>query len=144
MTDILIRELTKADLSNGFLETLSSLKKLSMTSSDAESIFENISTLPNQEIFVCVIDSKIVGTATLLTEQKFIHNGSKVGHIEDVSIHNEFQKSDIGTKLIQFLIKHAQQHGCYKVVLNCLDEIMPFYEKIGFSSHLNGMRYDLS
>ena len=43
MTDILIRELTKADLSNGFLETLSSLKKLSMTSSDAESIFENIS-----------------------------------------------------------------------------------------------------
>jgi glucosamine-phosphate N-acetyltransferase len=144
MTDILIRKSTKVDLSNGLLETLSSLKKISMANNDAELIFENILNLPNQEIFVCVIDSKIVGTATLLIEQKLIHNGSKVGHIEDVSIHEEFQKLGIGTKLIQFLINHAQQNGCYKVVLSCLDEIMPFYQKIGFSAHLKGMRYDLS
>ena len=40
-------------------------------------------------IFVCKIDNVIIGTAKLLIEQKFIHNLSKYGRIEDVIVNFE-------------------------------------------------------
>lgn len=144
MTDILVRELQENDLSNGFLQILNSLNVSLPSLSETQLIFEKIKSLQNHHVFVCVKNSKIVGTATLLIEQKFIHNGRKVAHIEDVVVHIDFQKHGVGTALIEFLLDYSKQSGCYKVVLSCLNETKPFYEKIGFTSHLEGMRYDFS
>jgi len=77
-----------------------------------------------------------------LIEPKFIHQGGKVGHIEDVVISKEFQGSGIGEKLINFVLDYSKKNDCYKTILDCSDDVKPFYEKIGFKKHSNSMRFD--
>mgnify|MGYP006153335641 CR=1 FL=1 len=145
MTDIIIRELDYCDLSNGFLESLDSLKTAStLTDSQRLEIFKKIQNSSSQIIYVILKDSKVIGSATLLIEQKFIHDGKCVGHIEDVVIKKEFQKTNFGTLLIKDVLKRSESEGCYKTVLNCLEKISPFYIKLGFVPHLTGMRYNHS
>ncbi|HIH46327.1 MAG TPA: GNAT family N-acetyltransferase, partial [Candidatus Nitrosotenuis sp.] len=129
--------------SNGFLESLDALKKTSnMDRKRAFSILEKISQNPNHVIFVAVYNDKVVGATTLLIEQKFIHDGGKVGHIEDVAISKEFQSIGIGVMIIKEVLEYAKNQGCYKTILDCDEQVKPFYEKIGFSRHSNGMRFN--
>ena len=74
----------------------------------------------------------IVGSATLLIEQKIIHDLGRVAHIEDVIIHNGYRGNKLGKMLIDTCTEHAKQQQCYKVILNCSTENIPFYEKCGF------------
>ena len=87
-------------------------------------------------------NGKIVGSATLLIEQKFIHNGGHVGHIEDVVVSKEFEGRGIGIKLVTSLLEKADTMNCYKTILDCKDELIPFYERIGFKQESNQMRYN--
>ena len=87
-------------------------------------------------------NGKIVGSTTLLIEQKFIHNGGCVGHIEDVVVSKEFEGRGIGIKLVTSLLEIANTRNCYKTILNCNDELIPFYERIGFKQESNQMRYN--
>lgn len=138
-----IRRLQEKDLFNGFLESLDSLRKASDLSPEkAKMVFRKMRSTPDHVIYVAVYDSKIIGAATIFVEQKFIHKGGKVGHIEDVVVSKEHQGKGIGLKLIRALIQHAKNKGCYKTVLDCTDEIMPFYKKLGFKHFSNSMRID--
>lgn len=143
MTEIKIRKLQKKDLFNGFLHSLDSLRNASnMSPRKAQAIFDKISGNPNEMIYVAVMDSKIIGAASIIIEQKFIHNGGKVGHIEDVVVAKEFQGKGIGQKIVYSLLNHAQKQGCYKTILDCTDDLIPFYKKLGFKLHSNSMRFD--
>ena len=143
MTDVTIRKLQKKDLFNGFLDSLDSLRKASdLNPKMAEKIFNKISENPNQVIYVAVKDSKVIGSTTIVIEQKFIHMGGKVGHIEDVVVAKEFQGKGVGQKIVKLLLEYAQKRGCYKTILDCSDELIPFYERIGFKRYSNSMRFD--
>ena len=80
----------------------------------------------------------------MLIEQKFIHQGGLVGHIEDVVVRKECEGTGIGKKLILSLLEYAKRKKCYKTILDCNDDVKPFYEKIGFRYESNCMRYDHS
>ena len=143
MTDVTIRKLEEKDLFRGFLTSLDSLKKASDLNEDkAKDVFNKIKSNPNHIVFVVILDDKVVGSTTLLIEPKFIHQGGKVGHIEDVVIAKEVQGSGIGEKLINFILDYAKKNDCYKTILDCSDDVKPFYEKIGFKKHSNCMRFD--
>ncbi len=143
MTDVTIRKLEEKDLFRGFLTSLDSLKKASdLNENKAKDVFNKIKSNPNHLVFVVILDDKVVGSTTLLIEPKFIHQGGKVGHIEDVVIAKEFQGSGIGEKLINFVLEYAKKNDCYKTILDCSDDVKPFYEKIGFKKHSNSMRFD--
>jgi glucosamine-phosphate N-acetyltransferase len=143
MTSIKIRKLQRRDLYNGFLLSLDSLRKSShIKPRKANAIFVKISKNPHQIIYVAIENSKIIGSASILIEQKFIHNGGKVGHIEDVVIRKEFQGKGQGQKIVRALLDYAEKQGCYKTILDCTDNLMQFYENIGFKRHSNSMRYD--
>lgn len=143
MTEIKIRKLQKKDIANGFLHSLDSLRKASdLSPKKAQAVFDKISSDPNEAIYVAVIDSKVVGAASIIIEQKFIHGGGKAGHIEDVVVAKEFQGRGIGQKVVRALLEHAQKHGCYKTILDCSDDLIPFYEKLGFKKYSNAMRFD--
>jgi len=71
------------------------------------------------------------GTATLLYETKISHGCKKVGHIEDVVVLPNQRKLGIAHKLVQGLLTKASD-TCYKVILDCKEELLPFYEKSGF------------
>lgn len=143
MADVTFRKLEESDIMGGFLESLDSLRKASDLSEEkAKEIFNKIKSNPNHVVFVAVLDSKVIGSTTLLIEPKFIHKGGKVGHIEDVVIAKEYQGTGIGEKLINFVLDHAKQNQCYKTILDCTDDLKQFYEKIGFKKHSNCMRFD--
>ena len=143
MSNITIRKLQKEDLWNGFLQTLDSLRQASnIDKKTAEKIFDKINSNPDHIVAVAVIEEKIVGSTTLLIETKFIHNGGKVGHIEDVVVDKEYQKKGIGEKIIIYLLRYAKDQGCYKTILDCTDEVKPFYEKLGFKHNANALRFD--
>lgn len=76
----------------------------------------------------------LIGCGTIILEPKFIHELSSVAHIEDVSIDRHFQMLGYGRVLIEYLQNIAKREKCYKIILNCSDKNIPFYERCGFNS----------
>ena len=143
MSEIIIREIEEDDLEKGFLETLDFLRNASdLDKNKANEILKKIKQNPNHIIHVAIDDNKIVASTTLLIEQKFIHDGGLVGHIEDVVVRKEYEGKGIGIKLVMSMLECAKEKNCYKTILDCKDDIKQFYERIGFKRESNGMRYD--
>ena len=143
MSDVKIRDISESDIENGFLESLDYLRNASnLDRESATNILKNVIANPDHIIQVAEIDGKIVGSTTLLIEQKFIHNAGRVGHIEDVVVSKEFEGRGIGIKLVTSLLEIANTRNCYKTILDCNDELIPFYERIGFKQESNQMRYN--
>jgi len=143
MPEIIIREIEEDDLEKGFLETLDFLRNASnLDKNKANEILKKIKQNPNHIIHVAMDNKKIVGSTTLLIEQKFIHDGGLVGHIEDVVVRKDYEGKGIGIKLVTSLLERAKEKNCYKTILDCKDDVKQFYERIGFKHESNGMRYD--
>ena len=143
MSEIIIREIEEEDLDKGFLEVLDNLRKTSdLDGHKAKEVLEKIKQNPNHRIHVAVDGNKVVGTTTLFIEQKFIHRGGLVGHIEDVVVRKDYEGTGIGIKLVRSLLEYAKMRRCYKTILDCNDNVKPFYEKIGFKYESNCMRYN--
>jgi glucosamine-phosphate N-acetyltransferase len=85
------------------------------------------------------VSRTIIGSVTIFIETKIIHNFGKVAHVEDVIVDNTYHGKGLGKMLVQKCIDYAQKHDCYKIILNCSDENIPFYEKCGFSKKENEM-----
>ena len=129
-----IQELRKEDYFHGFLELLEQL-----TIVDAKSIsFDDFSRRFNDINSVVYVihdpndPKKIIGTASLVFEKKFIRKLSTVAHIEDVVVDKAFRGKGLGILLIKKLVEVSKNHGCYKVILDCSEKNEAFYEKIGF------------
>lgn len=86
-------------------------------------------------IIAVIIDTSmnnlVVGSASLFMEQKFIHNLGKAGHIEDVVVRNSHRGQKLGKFLIDYLCQNGLKKGCYKIILDCEEEKVGFYEKCG-------------
>lgn len=96
--------------------------------------FKNfVTNLSNKHIIIVIEDNnKIIGTGSLLIENKIIHNMGLVGHIEDIVIHNNYRKQGLGKKLIDELINISIQSNCYKIILDCNEKNVNFYQNSGF------------
>jgi len=145
MPEIIIREIEEDDLEKGFLETLDFLRNTGdLDKNKANEILKKIKQNPNHIIHVAIDNKKIVGSTTLLIEQKYILDGGLVGHIEDVVVRKDYEGKGIGIKLVMSMLEHAKEKNCYKTILDCKDDVKQFYERIGFKRESNGMRYDHS
>ena len=143
MNNVLIREIQESDLEKGFLNCLDNLRIASdLENNIAKNILRQILDDSNHIIHIAELDGKIVGSTTLLIEQKFIHKGGLVGHIEDVVVSKGFERKEIGRKIVESLLDVAKDRGCYKTILDCKDDVKEFYEKIGFKHESNCMRFD--
>lgn len=131
-----IRILEKSDFSKGFLDLLSQLTSTGNVTKEAfEKAFDNLS--PQKTVFV--IEDKdekgntiIIGSISIIMEQKFIHSCRCVAHIEDVVIHKNFRKKGLGKALIDHGVKFAEQNNAYKCILDCSKKNIGFYNKCGF------------
>jgi glucosamine-phosphate N-acetyltransferase len=146
--NFIIREIQQADLEKGFFQTLSNLSVLGRIRYDighAKKILKEIKSYPLYKIFVAVKndETEIIGSITLLIEQKFIHDGGKSGHIEDVVTRREYEGIGVGSALVAAALAFAKEKNCYKVILDCSEKNVPFYEKIGFRRNEISMRYDI-
>src|SRR5581483_8719029 len=141
-----VREMSEADLKKGFFETLGNLAEIGMIKNDQETakrILQQVMSSPFYKIFVAAkTDGEIIGSNTLLIEQKFIHNGGKVGHIEDVVTKSGYEGMGVGRALVAKALAFAAEMKCYKVILDCSEENVQFYRKMGFKEHGLSMRHD--
>jgi len=128
-----IRLLHKNDFYKNYINLLSQLSTIdNITYQNFLNVYNSLNN--NHKIYVVEINDVIIASATLLIENKFIHNCGKVGHIEDVVVDKNYRKNGIGKKIVQFLIDEAQNLNCYKVILNCSEYNKLFYQKIGFTN----------
>jgi glucosamine-phosphate N-acetyltransferase len=141
---MVIRSLKRGDFEQGFQETLENLRPIGdVPIEKLVSILHEIDRNPNQFVFVAIADGNLIGSITLLIEQKFIRQGGLVGHIEDVVTRKGHEGKGVGKALITTAVAKAKRCGCYKVILDCTEENVSFYEKLGFKRHEIEMRLDL-
>lgn len=134
-TTVEIRELLPKDLAenSGYYETLSALTAAPYIPLDKGlKILQNYSQ-SGKTVFVAVNPVHgIVSTVTLMVEAKFIHGGDPVAHIEDVATRKEWEQKGLATKLMIAALNEAVRQGCYKAILDCSAENVPFYKKLDY------------
>eukprot|EP01025_Chloroclados_australasicus_P017078 TRINITY_DN18701_c0_g1_i1.p1 TRINITY_DN18701_c0_g1~~TRINITY_DN18701_c0_g1_i1.p1 ORF type:complete len:164 (+),score=23.55 TRINITY_DN18701_c0_g1_i1:71-562(+) len=132
---LILRDLEEADFDKGFLDVLKQLTTVGAISKEQfKKQFQFISNSPDYRIAVIEDQTKtrIAGTAALIVERKFIHECGMVGHIEDVVVLTDYRGKKLGQKLVVALAETSKELGCYKVILDCAEDNVMFYEKCGF------------
>jgi len=74
----------------------------------------------------------IIASGTILIEPKFIRGGKSVGHIEDIVVKNTYRGRHISCDILYLLKNVAREKQCYKVILNCNEQVKRVYEISGF------------
>ncbi|CAD2218696.1 glucosamine-phosphate N-acetyltransferase [Angomonas deanei] len=139
---VTIRECVPEDWESvrGLLATLTECPP--MSAEEVGEIFK-IRSASNIVTVVAVSSDAIVGTASLVVEQKLIRGGKCVGHIEDVVTSPSHQGKGVGRALIEHLVTLSSEKNCYKIILDCDDKNIGFYKKFGFNVCENHMRKNL-
>ena len=127
------RNLQKNDFNLGYLDLLSQLTEVNKNNISFEKFSNFINKLDeNHKIIIIINNNKIIATGTLLIENKIIHSISKVGHIEDIVVDSNSKGLGIGKQIVNYLTNLAKENNCYKVILNCNDNNIGFYQKCGY------------
>lgn len=127
-----IRALCYDDYDKNYYGLINQLFKLPKIDVSKEEFIKIVDQMISQDAHTYVIvdsNEKIVATGKIIIEQK--SHGSKMGIIEDVVVDKENRGSGAGKKIIGKLIEMGERKKCYKVVLNCNDNNVGFYEKCG-------------
>lgn len=121
------------------------MSHLSVVEDIEHSLFvKNVETVANMGvILLCMVktddetDIQIAGSATAIIEPKIIRAGKSVCHIEDVVVHPIWRGRHIASTLLQLLSNYAEHRNCYKVLLDCKEDLIPFYKKQGFAPNVH-------
>jgi len=115
-----------------YLSLLGELTEVSYLSN--KSFFKNIEQINNMgKIIIGIVEDTIVCSGTILIEPKIIRGGKSAAHIEDIVVLKKWRNKGIAKELIDTLRNIANENDCYKIILDCSDTLVPFYEKKGFS-----------
>ena len=130
-SQLIFRKLEESDYNKNYLQLLSQLTEVGHITSKK---FSNILDKIQSQIWVFEDKqlNKIVASASILLEQKFIHEGGIVAHLEDVVVDKEYRGNQLGKKLIELIVEKARESGAYKIIADCKPELLSFYSKNGF------------
>ena len=128
---LIFRQLQDSDYNKNYLGLLSQLTEIGEITQDA---FTDILSKIQSQIWVFedTTSNKIVASASILFEQKIIHGGGIVAHLEDVVVDESYRGIRLGQKLIANMIDKARENGAYKIIADCKMELLSFYSKNGF------------
>ena len=89
----------------------------------------------NIHIWVIEINNELIASGTILYETKLIHNISLYAHIEDIIVSSKYRKNGYGLILLNELVDICKKNNSYKILLDCQEELIKFYEKSGFKKN---------
>jgi len=135
-----VRPLCISDYSRGFLNLLKELTEVGdITQEQFEDQFASMRSSPGMYYCTVIVDqnkNEIVGAATLLMERKFIRQCAMRARIEDVVVSPNYRGKQLGKCIVDLLVKLGQALGAYKISLDCKDQMIPFYESLGFKQEI--------
>ena len=103
---------------------------IDMESSEFNKIYNKI--VNNGCVIVCEQNGDLIGSITILTEQKFIHNSAIYAHIEDVFVDESHRHKKIGKELVNKAIEYCKDNSVFKISLNCNEKLKDFYSLNNF------------
>jgi glucosamine-phosphate N-acetyltransferase len=130
-----VRPLKDGDYNRGFLQILSQLTGVGEVS---QSQFLNrfAEMRAKGDYYITVIEdtryNKIIGSATLVVERKFIHGCGLRAQLEDVVVNDTYRGKQLGKLIVVTVTLLAEVLGCYKMSLNCKDHLLKFYSSMGY------------
>ncbi|KAF4585101.1 hypothetical protein EYR40_001937 [Pleurotus pulmonarius] len=138
-----IRPLASTDYRRGHLDVL---RVLTVTPDPGQAAWETqfhaMRSAPHTYYPLVIVDKAsdvIVAVGCVFIERKFLRGLGSVGHIEDIAVDKGQQGKKLGLRVIQALTYISENSGCYKTILNCSDDNIPFYQKCGFEKKENEM-----
>lgn len=143
----MIRQIEPDDYDRGVLELLSQLTVCDKKAISKSGFCDQIDFMHRHNIYTFVVVKefeKIVGIGSVFIEPKLIHNISFVGHIEDIVVDKEWRGQNIGKQIIEHLTRFAEGKGCYKIILDCAENNVKFYENCGYKRNGIEMRYNIN
>jgi glucosamine-phosphate N-acetyltransferase len=143
MDGVEIRSLVAPDFAKGFAETLSVLSPVNLDYERLGEVFRKRLKC-GVHTYVALAEDQVIGTISVIIEPKFIRNGGYVAHVEDVAVRADCQLKGVGRALMEHAEKIAREAGCYKIILDCNESNVGFYEKVGYRRHEVEMRKDLA
>jgi glucosamine-phosphate N-acetyltransferase len=118
---------------NDYLQYKNLINKFRDTIFDEIQFKEILKKMINySDIWIIELNNEIISSATILYEYKFIHNISKIAHIEDVCTLKKYRGHGFGKILIKHIINESKNNNCYKITLYCKDELENFYNVNNF------------
>ena len=127
---------------NEIIQLYSYFSKIDKIILNFKNLKSSIERLPqNHNIFLYLENNIIGGAITLIIEEKIIHSGGKVGHIEDFVVLDEYRNKGIGTLLYNYVKILCEQNKCYKMILDCNELLENYYIKKGFVKKGSYMTY---
>lgn len=132
---MVVRPLQRGDFGKGFIKLLSQLTQVGDVN---EKRFNERFSLMKQSggYYVTVIEDtrsqKIIGAATLTTEQKFVHDCGLRARLEDVVVDDTYRGQQLGKLIVVTVTLLGQELGCYKMSLDCKDKLIKYYQSLGY------------
>ncbi|TPX44194.1 hypothetical protein SeLEV6574_g04644 [Synchytrium endobioticum] len=142
-----IRPLSIHDYDHGFIQTLSQLSTTGdLTKVAFQEMYQYMKGHNDTYFPIVVVEAStenIVGEVSgeVFLERKFLHSCGKAAHIEDIVVNSSMRGKSLGKYIIEQLKHIAKETGCYKVILDCAQHNVGFYEKTGFTIKGNQMAY---
>lgn len=132
---ITIRPVQPDDCENGFFDILSQLTVAPKLHRSTFTALVDAQRAANNQLTLVAVNthSRVLATGSVFIEPKFIRSARPVGHIEDIVVDKDSRGLHLGKRIILHLVDYCKTHNCYKVILDCADENIAFYQKCGFS-----------
>jgi len=127
-----VRCLEITDYDKGYLDLLTNLTLVGELTKEAFELQFRKMQASGMYYIVVVEDIStctVVATSTLLVEHKFIHCAANRARIEDVVVSPHHQGKQLGKLLLDTMVLLAQQLNCYKISLDCNEQMQGFYTK---------------
>jgi ribosomal protein S18 acetylase RimI-like enzyme len=108
--------------------------------------FQVIASDPNHDIFISVLEERVVGCLQLSFLPGLSHRGAWRAQIESVRVLDSARRQGVGESMIAFAIKEAGSRGCTIVQLTTDKRRIgarQFYEALGFRATHEGMKREL-
>lgn len=141
---LIVRPLALGDFHRGYMELLTQLTKVGdVTQEQFEDRFNQMKAC-NDTYYIIVIEDtntgQVIGSASLIKEQKFIHGATARARVEDVVVSDLYRGKQLGKVLLDVLVALSKKIGCYKISLECKDPVIQFYSQFGFTA-TSGQNY---